>query len=171
MTMNKIDIANGFLFQKMSICCETPNDRLLCQTKVYLLQALGTNLGYSFLWYNGPYSPALADYVYDNLERLLTEDFSKYSLKSVVQLNVIKVNSLVHEEHSPLTKVLWYRLLASLLFMDLNRKSWKIGESNDPLLFIKLTDCMPKYSWEQCKYAFGILRRYGFIKNNAFYNL
>lgn len=169
--MNKIDIANGLLFQKMSINKETLNDRSLCQAKVYLLQSLGTNLGFSFIWHKGPYSPTLADYVYKNLDVLLSEDFSKYKMKETVQDNVTKVNSLVHEAHSSLSIVLWYRLLSSLLFMDLNRQNWKIGVSNDPLLFIELMNCMPQYTWQQCKYAFGILRRYGFVKNNSFYAL
>ena len=169
--MNKIDIASGLLFQKMGLSKETPNDRSLCQAKVYLLQALGTNLGFSFVWHKGPYSPTLADYVYSNLDFLLSEDFSKYKMRKAAQDNVTKVNALVHEAPSSLSTVLWYRLLSSLLFMDLHRQSWKIGDSNDPLLFTKLVHCMPQYTQQQCKYAFGILRRYGFVKNNSFYAL
>lgn len=167
--MNKIDVANGLLFQKMKIAKETSDDRSLCQFKVYLLQSLGTNLGYSFVWHKGPYSLTLADYVHENLDVLLSKDFSKYKMKEVAQKNVTKVNSLAHEKCSPLNLVLWYRLLASLVFMNLNRRSWKIGDSNDPLLFVELMNCMPQYTWKQCQYAFGILRKHGFVKNDSFY--
>ena len=55
--MNNIDIANGIVFQKMEISKESFEDRLICQKKIYLLQSLGTDLGYTYNWYvRGAYS-------------------------------------------------------------------------------------------------------------------
>ena len=79
--VNNIDIANGIVFQKMAIGKESFDDRLICQKKIYLLQSLGTNLGYTYNWYvRGPYSPALTTYIYANLDVLNSNDFSEYKI-------------------------------------------------------------------------------------------
>lgn len=95
-TMNSIDVANGMIFQEMKIGKETFEKRLVCQKKIYLLQGLGTDLGYNYNWYvRGPYSPSLTNYVYNNLDILSVSDFSPYQLSQSAKSNIEKVNSLV----------------------------------------------------------------------------
>ena len=86
--MNNIDIANGIVFQKLKISKDSFDERLICQKKIYLLQSLGTNLGYTYNWYvRGPYSPALTTYIYANLDVLTSSDFSDYKLAKIAERN------------------------------------------------------------------------------------
>ena len=94
--MNNIDIANGIVFQKLAVSKENFDDRLICQKKIYLLQSLGTDLGYTYNWYvRGPYSPSLTNYIYNNLEVLSNSDFSNHKLSMTAETNIDRVNGLV----------------------------------------------------------------------------
>ena len=105
----------------MEIRKDTFDDRIICQKKIFLLQSLGTDLGYTYNWYvHGPYSPSLKNYVYNNLELLASNDFSKYSLTSVVIDNINKVNELLEDKRSDFGVASWYELLASLLYIKKN---------------------------------------------------
>ena len=162
--MNNIDIANGIVFQKMEISKESFEDRLICQKKIYLLQSLGTDLGYTYNWYvRGPYSPSLTNYVYNNLEILSSNDFSGYSLSSSAENNIDIVNSLLEDKRADFGIASWYELLASLLYIFNNKRSWKIDEG-DNALFGALIKQKPQYNKEQCAYAFDTLRKKGFIQ-------
>ncbi len=165
--MENIDIANGLIFQKMRISKDSFDDRLICQKKVYLLQSLGTDLGYSYNWYvRGPYSPSLTNYVYNNLDVLTSENFSDYKLSVIAKKNVDKVNDLVRDKITELSVVSWYELLASLLYIDNNRESWKIDKTDktDKALFKELIKYKPQYSEQQCAEAYDILKQRGFVK-------
>lgn len=162
--MNNIDIANGIVFQKMKVSKDTFDERLVCQKKIYLLQSLGTDLGYNYNWYvRGPYSPTLTNYIYNNIDVLSTGDFSNYTLSKSAEANVYKVNELAADKPSDMTLSSWYELLASLLYIINNKESWKI-DSQEESLFDKLIQYKPQYSIEQCRNALSILRTNSFIK-------
>ena len=74
--------------------------------KIYLLQSLGTDLGYTYNWYvHGPFSPSLANYINDNLEVLASIDFSGYNLSMSAQNNIDKVNALLNNKREDLETV------------------------------------------------------------------
>ncbi len=161
--MNNIDIANGIVFQKMAVSKDSFEDRIICQKKVYLLQSLGTDLGYTYNWYvRGPYSPSLTNYIYGNLDVLMSNDFSKYNLNKAVEDNIDKVNSISDDIRNDFDLSSWYELLASLLFIYNNKESWKI-KSEKSSLYKALMEQKPQFSEEQCEYAFGKLQAKGFI--------
>ena len=165
--MNNIDIANGIVFQKLEVGKESFDDRLICQKKIYLLQSLGTNLGYTYNWYvRGPYSPTLTTYLYANLDVLVSNDFSDYKLAEMAERNIQSVNSLEKKKRSDFTTASWYELLASLLYIHNNRESWNI-DNQDYSLFSALIKYKPQYNEEQCRYAFGILVDEGFIETRS----
>lgn len=164
--MNNIDVANGIVFQNMAISKENFDDRLICQKKIYLLQSLGTDLGYTYNWYvHGPYSPSLANYIYNNLEVLSSIDFSNYRLSASAENNINQVNMLIEDIQMDFKVASWYELLASLLYIINNKDSWKID--NKDTLFNTLMLQKPQYNIEQCKYAFETLNRRGFIQSEV----
>lgn len=168
--MNNIDIARGLVFQKLGISKESFDDRLKSQKKVYLLQSLGTNLGYDYNWYiHGPYSPTLTDDIYNNIDVLSSADFSQYKIKETVAENINLVNRLTEEQHDKLTDASWYELLASLLYIARNKESWKIssGQNQEQEIFQKLLEYKPQYNEKQCKNAFQVLCDNQFIKAGA----
>lgn len=161
--MNNIDIANGIVFQKLKISKESFDERLVCQKKIYLLQSLGTNLGYMYNWYvRGPYSPALTTYIYANLDVLASNDFSDYKLAKMAEKNIQCVNNLEKKKRSDFNTASWYELLASLLYIHNNRESWRIDDQKSSL-FSTLIKYKPQYNEGQCQYAFKILDDEGFI--------
>lgn len=156
--MNNIDIANGMVFQKLKISKDSFDERLICQKKIYLLQSLGTNLGYTYNWYvRGPYSPVLTTYIYANLDVLTSSDFSDYKLATIAERNIQCVNNLEKKKEEPdFTTASWYELLASLLYIHNNRESWKIDDQGNSL-FLTLIKYKPQYNEKQCQYAFKVL--------------
>ena len=148
----------------MGISKETFDDRLVCQKKIYLLQSLGTDLGYTYNWYvRGPYSPALTNYVYNNIDVLSYNDLSGYKLSQIAETNVNAVNGLANKKPEELSLVSWYELLASLLYIYNNREGWGISNT-DKSLFDELINHKPQYSDEQCKMAYHVLKEGCFIK-------
>ena len=164
--MNYIDVANGIVFQKMGISKDTFDHRLICQKKIYLLQSLGTDMGYSYNWYvRGPYSPALTTYVYNNLDVLSAISFSEYKLNSSAEANIDKVNGLSNTKPEDLSTPLWYELLASILYIYKNRnsKSWG-NDGGDVALSNELIKMKPRFTDKHCQSALKSLRASGFIK-------
>ena len=162
--MKKIDIANGIIFQKMNIQLKTFDERLISQKKIYILQSLGIDLGYSYNWYvYGPYAPTLANYMYNNLDLLNSSDFSEYTLAETVEKNIDMVESLGKGKPADLSLASWYELIASLLYIHNNRESWRIN-SDEESLFNQLIESKPKYSKEQCEKAWKYLRTNNFIE-------
>jgi hypothetical protein len=165
MKMNKRDIANGIVFSRLNLRNDSFNDRLICQKKIYLLQGLGTDLGYSYNWYvRGPYSPALTKYLYSYLEVLSQKDFSKYILVGDTESNINTVNDLKKEAPNNLDEASWYELLASLSYLYYNSKSFMIPDpTNDNSITEKLISLKPKYNDSDCRHGLRILRNKGFL--------
>ncbi len=121
--MTNIDIANGLVFQALGVSKESFDARLVSQKKVFLLQELGVDLGYSYNWYvRGPYSPGLSNYIFNNIDVLKEHDFSQYSLSASAKACVDQVNALVKVKPEKLSVPSWYELLASILYIH---KKWK----------------------------------------------
>lgn len=161
--MNSIDIAKGVVFQRLGIQKDTFDNRLISQKKIYLLQSLGTDLGYEYNWYvHGPYSPSLTDYIYNNLDILSASDFSAYRLSESASNNIDTVNSLNNsKDRTNLSTSSWYELLASLLYIINNASSWGVSDKNS--IFARLIEYKPKYSNEQCQVAHEVLAAAGFV--------
>lgn len=136
---------------------------VLFAKKNYLLQSLGTDFGYSYNWYlRGQYSPALANYVYSNIEILSNTDFNDYKISESAEKNIKCVNELQEEKPNDFSLTSWYELLASLLYIEKNRESWKIEDGKD-VLFDTLIKHKPQFSMDQCERAYAILEKDGFI--------
>ena len=159
--MKSIDIANGIIFQKLNISIDSFDERIISQKKIYLLQQLGTDLGYIYNWYlKGPYSPSLTSYLYNKLEILSETDFSSYSLAQKPRENVDKVNLLGRCKMTELSLSSWYELLASLMYICANKESWGVSDKNSIIqLLIKYK---PQYNKSQCEYALTKLVEKGF---------
>lgn len=165
-TMKKIDIANGVVFQKFNISKDSFDTRLLAQKKIYLLQSLGTNLGYEYNWYlRGPYSPSLSNYIYNNLEVLGSYDFSDYTITDKAKNDIESVVQLETEKGQDIDSVQWYELLASLMFIYRNNESWKITKNDEDVYRILMTE-KPKYNREQCERAYKTLVDKNFLRDN-----
>lgn len=154
--MERIDIANGIIFQGLGIKIDSFNDRIISQKKIYLLQQLGTELGYTYNWYiRGPYSPSLTTYMYNKLDMLTEKDFSNYRLGREHQDNINKVNSLSNYKSSDVSLAEWYELLASLVYISSNKESWGVTDQNG--LFNTLIEHKPQFTLSQCKEAYKVL--------------
>ena len=144
--MTNIDIANGLVFQALGISKDTFDDRLLSQKKMFLLQELGVNLGYTYNWYvHGPYSPDLTTYIFHKLDVLKEQDFSEYRFSEAVQGKVNTVNALAAKKPDALSMCSWYELLASVLYI---KTKWKKED-----VFASLVKHKPKFTKEQFEAA------------------
>lgn len=155
--MNNIDIVNGIVFQNLGISNNNFENRLISQKKIYILQVLGINLGFSYNWYvRGPYSPALTSYLYNNIEVLSSEDFSKYTLTDEAKKSIDLVNSLSeYKRDLGLSVAQTYELLASLLYIIRNKKTWKATD-NDKIITLLLC-YKPQFTKTQCENALEII--------------
>jgi len=162
--MNKIEIANGMIFQALDIRNkDTFEARLVCQKKIYLLQESGIDLGYGYNWYiKGPYSPNLSTYIYNNLDDFMKTDFSNYHISSNVTEKINRINSIEESKPKDLNKSAWYELVASVLYIYKNHVSWRISSSFDEV-FSKLEQYKPQFNWEQFIEAVKVLKEKEFI--------
>lgn len=152
--MTNIDIANGLIFQALGISKDTFDDRLLSQKKMFLLQELGVNLGYTYNWYvHGPYSPDLTTYIFQKLDVLKEEDFSEYRFSEPVQGKVDTVNAFATKKPELLSVCAWYELLASVLYIQ---RKWKKED-----VFASLVKHKPKFTEAQFEAAVRELRAVG----------
>lgn len=89
----------------------TLKDRKIAQKKIYLLQRIGLDLGYHFGWYiYGPYSPRLADDLYEAFDAQDTKDMP---LEQEEKNCLDKLNSILSKLPED-QKDYWLELLASL---------------------------------------------------------
>lgn len=154
--MERIDIANGMIFQGLGIKIDSFDNRIISQKKIYLLQQLGTELGYTYNWYiRGPYSPTLTTYMYNKLDMLAEKDFSNYRLGKEHQENIKKVNLLSEFKSSDVSLAEWYELLASLVYISTNKESW--GVTDQKSLFDTLIKHKPQFTLHQCEEAYRVL--------------
>lgn len=167
--MDNIDIANGLVFKQLGIEKDTFDERLISQKKVYLLQALGTDLGYHYNWYlRGPYSPVLTSYMYANLDWLKDSntELADYRLSCDAENNIRCVNEMTQQSSSAgLTESAWYELLASLHYIYQNKRSWEVTGAKE--IFRKLRQYKPQYTDKQCEMAFDILCGAGLCTKNG----
>ena len=155
--MTNIDIAKGIIFQKLGVEKETFEDRLSAQKKIYLLQRLGIDLGYSYNWYvHGPYSPELTNYLYNNLEMLKQYDFSLYMLSEGANSAIEKIKKLENDKTEVLSSSDWLELLASYLY--LYRAEYDESITKDQLIKLK-----PKFCISQVDHAVACLKSSGLI--------
>ena len=153
--MTNIDIAKGLIFQALEISKETFDDRLISQKKIYLLQELGIDIGYAYNWYiRGPYSPDLTSYIFNNLDVLKEQDFSKYQISNTVEQKIDIVNSFADKRPDSLSISSWYELLASILYIG---KNWKNGD-----IFKALIEHKPQYNRQEFDMAEQILKEAGY---------
>ena len=158
--MKSIDIANGIIFQLMDIKIDSFDERIISQKKIYLLQYLGTDLGYVYDWYlRGPYSPELSKYLYNKLDVLKNTDFSQYQLVEKPQSNVNIVNTLGDFNRIGISLSSWYELLASLVYINANKESWHIANKSE--LIMTLIKHKPQFNETQCKDALNTLKYRG----------
>lgn len=162
--MNRIDIARGIIFQSLRLQKDGFDDRLICQKKIYLLQALGIDLGYHFDWLEyGPYSKTLATYIYDNFDILNEYDFTKYKLRPNVTDSIKIVNDLEKENNTNLANAQWYELLGSLLFIRENFTLFeKVKKCERETVIDALIAAKPRYDEKQCNAAMACLAKYNF---------
>lgn len=152
--MTNIDVANGILFQALGVNKDSFDSRIISQKKIFLLQEMGIDIGYSYNWYiRGPYSPDLTTYIYDNLDMLADYDFSAYKLSDTARTAVDKINGLEKEKPQTLTTASWYELLASLLYII---KKWDKDNPFDTLIKYK-----PKYTKDDYDAAMVQLKKIG----------
>lgn len=93
--------------------------RKLLQKVVYLAQALGLPLNYSFSWYiHGPYSPHLTkDYYELDSQRQLGESIDDYRLVGHYEPIAQRVCSLLSKRPEGVQEADWAELLASIAFL------------------------------------------------------
>lgn len=155
--MTNIDIANGLVFKSLNVEKDTFDQRLLSQKKVFLLQELGVDIGYSYNWYiHGPYSPNLATYIYNTLDLLNSQDFSNYSVSETVQEKINLVNAFADSKPDSLSEPSWYELLASVLFI---KKRWKPAVEDE---FGTLVKYKPQFTREHFDSATLQLQKAGY---------
>ncbi len=152
--MTNIDIANGIVFQALRIKKDSLDDRIISQKKIFILQEMGIDVGYCFNWYiRGPYSPDLTTYIYNNLDMLKDQDFSKYTISKSAEDKIKVVNSLEKEKPSSLNLAAWFELLASVLYIV---KKWKKDKP-----FECLTKYKPQFNKEHFDAAMAQLKAIG----------
>lgn len=155
--MTNIDIANGLIFQALEVEKDTFDERLLSQKKIFLLENLGVEIGYSYNWYiRGPYSPDLTSYIFANLDMLREQDLSKYSLSEIVKEKIEIVNGLANKKPDSLDTSSWYELLASIFYI---RKMWKKSKDD---AFPTLIKYKPKYTKDEFDAAVSLLENSGY---------
>lgn len=97
------------------------DDRMRLQKAVYLLQAMGTNLGYHYSWYlKGPYSTALTqDYFAVAEAEQAGGDGDARTLKPELVTKILAAAKVLQKPAAArsLSTPHWYELLASLHYM------------------------------------------------------
>jgi uncharacterized protein YwgA len=152
--MTNIDIAIGMVFQALRVKKDSFDSRIISQKKIFLLQEMGIDIGYSYNWYiRGPYSPDLANYIYDNLDMLKDHDFSAYKLSNAAKGAIDTINDLEETKPQNLTVVSWYELLASVLYII---RKWNKENPYETLIKYK-----PKYTKTDYDAAIIQLRKIG----------
>ncbi len=152
--MTNIDVANGMVFQALGVKKDSFDNRIISQKKIFLLQEMGIEIGYSYNWYiRGPYSPDLTTYIYDNLDMLKDHDFSAYKLSDTAKAAIDAINGLEEAKPQTLSVVSWYELLASVLYII---RKWNKENPYESLIKYK-----PKYTKTDYDAAMTQLRMIG----------
>lgn len=159
--MEQIDVVNGLIFNQLGINTkDSLEDRVIIQKKIYLLQSLGIDLGYSYNWYlKGPYSTTLTNYIYEKLDFLnqSKDIFEQYQLNNSVTTKIAKVNSISSGKPHELSTDAWYELIASLIYICKNRSSWEIAGDEESIISA-LRAKKPHFSVQNCEDALNYIR-------------
>jgi hypothetical protein len=167
MGVERIDIASGFIFKKLGLKWDSYVDRVTGHRKVYLIQLLGTDLGHTYIWHvNGPYSPSLASYVYEEAEWLEGIDYNRYKLRRLTEENIAKINALSKERVADLSEAEWFELLASIIYIYIHRVSWGILGGGKQEIFAKMIRHKPRFNIGHCENAFSVLKKYDIVVGN-----
>ena len=146
-------ISTGVILRELQCFnIDTLKDRILLQKKVFLLQQLGVNLGFSYSWYlHGPYSKELTSLAYQCVPMGM-ESFSSYQLKSEIEKKVIQVNNLINNlnfDNYLLGISDWYELVASIVY-SLNQDNTQ-ENAIDEVLALK-----PWFNREEAEQAIAV---------------
>lgn len=132
-------------------------DKNTLQKKVYLLQSMNVDLGYDFIWYlRGPYSQELLEKISD-LPKEVDNDYDKIILRQDILENIIIINNLILLKPDNLNVEMWYRLLASMTFININQYMWNNRWPKKSPEEILQTE-MPIYTMEDCVEAQRVLK-------------
>jgi hypothetical protein len=155
--INNIDIANGLIFKELVI----DKDRIkLAQRKVYLLQSLGSDLGYhfSFLWH-GPVSLELSNYMLENFDFVLSQDLDKFKLSDKTREDIRHIRRLELFQRSDTET--WFNLLSTLVYIHRNNCDFGINNSMNSVVSKLLEHTA--YNEKLCIYAWNTLNEEGFV--------
>ena len=137
-----VDIAMVLILKQIGV-------NSLTHHRVYLLQEMGIDLGYKFVWHNKPYSSDLQDYITDNnmddvvfLDKL---NLLGYELSDKVNKAVGEINALKGKIHVD--------ILASAIFM-LNNPTMFSGNVVSDLM-----DVNPLWSKTLCEEAVKVAKK------------
>ncbi|HHT96349.1 MAG TPA: hypothetical protein GXZ90_00415 [Clostridiales bacterium] len=132
-------------------------DKNTLQKKVYLLQSMNIDLGYDFIWYlRGPYSQGLGERI-SELPKEIDNDYDKIMLRQDILENIIIINNLILLKPDNLNVEMWYRLLASMTFININQYMWNNRWPNKSPEEILQSE-MPIYAMEDCVEAQKVLK-------------
>lgn len=143
--MQDVEITMGLVLQGMNIKYDNYDDRRICQTKIFLLKELGTNLGYYFIWIKRIYSSELADDMENSFKFIRNMHLKGAELSTEVKNNIKIVNELVEDKPEDMNIVSWYELLADLVY----KKNRCCNKQID-------------FSPEICQKALNVLKENGF---------
>lgn len=159
--MYNIDIANGLIFKEMGIDKGSIEQTLINQKKIYLIQEMGVELGYVYIWYTrGPYSSELSTYMHTNIDLFNENNFEGNDLTDMAKEKIKKVNLFSKDMPNELTEASWYELLSSVLYI---KNNWKHVDNDD--VYNKLIVFNPKYNRSQFIKAIEILQKEQLISN------
>jgi uncharacterized protein YwgA len=148
-------LLGGSLRRIASFSLETFRERLKLQKTVYLLQAFGIYLGYSYNWYlYGPYSPDLTRDAFEVVPRLRIYKPVHFADQDTETRFEQFVQFLGHKRDDPQ----WLELVASLHML---RRIY--GDQDKKTLFRKMADKQPYLAEADRAAAWGHLQDYRLV--------
>ena len=160
--MDRVDIAKGLLLKELNCSMDTLDDRIIIQKKFYMLQEMGIDFGYSFIWnVYGPYSSGLTTYIYKLYDFKDEEALNSCRLTGDSREKCRVINELANDEKLGLSARPLYELLGSLLFW---KKNANIDESVTDICK-KVNKYKPQFPMDICKVGYQLLEEKGIIVN------
>lgn len=159
-----LTVAETIIFQQLNIKNKTVCDKRLAQQKIYLLQLLGNDLGYTFTWSSQDvYSDWLVHVLDTTHEAAIKTNFSSRQLTLHMKTSVNKVK-IITDVCCPydLPKTIWQSILVSIAHVYHNPIRWQTEPTKNDILDKLKKEfgylIVLEYAWE-------CLVRYGFISN------
>lgn len=136
------------------------NSRQVLQKKLYLLQELGTDLGFQYDWFvYRPYAPALTDFLEENGRWVLAAHIPDRRLRPEVMAAIAAANGLAEKRPLRLSQTAWHRLLASLQYIC---TQWQQPADSLPG---KLMEYLPEFTAADCRAGAEVLEGSGLLRN------